>query len=330
VTPSARPSLCVRIGSLELRNPVLVASGIIGYGAEYESLVDLAAIGGIVTKTVTRHARAGNPPPRVVEVPSGMLNSIGIENPGLEGFLEIKVPILRRLPCAVIVSVEGEDTREFCELVEGVSQSGVAHAIEVNISCPNVGPHGMKYSTDAGLAREVMSAIRPLTRLPLIAKLTPNVTRIADIAEACAECGADAVSLVNTFVGMAVDSRTHRPILGTVLGGLSGPAIKPLALAKTWEVAQAVDIPVIGMGGIARPLDAVEFLLTGATAVQVGTALFAEPALAEDCVRGIESHLKSMGADSVDALIGALEVPEGRGVIRAGRAVRPAGGRGGA
>ena len=323
-----KPSLDVRIGSLHLRNPILVASGIIGYGQDYDRLVDLSAIGGIVTKTVTRRARAGNPPPRVVEVASGMLNSIGIENPGLEGFLETKVPILRDLPCAVIVSVEGEDTREFCELVEGVSRSGVAHAIEVNISCPNVGPHGLKYSTDAGMAREVMNAIRPLTELPLIAKLTPNVTRIGEIAEACADCGADAVSLVNTFIGMAVDSRTRRPILGTVLGGLSGPAIKPLALAKTWEVAQAVDIPVIGMGGIARPADAIEFLLAGSTAVQVGTALFADPTLAEACVDGLADYMKQMGASSVDAVIGALEVPEGRGVIRAGRAERRTGQRG--
>jgi len=313
------PSLEVRIGSLELRNPVLVASGIIGYGAEYERLVDLSAIGGIVTKTVTRHPRAGNPPPRVVETPSGMLNSIGIENPGLEGFLETKVPILSALPCAVIVSVEGEDVREFCELVEGISASGVAHAIEVNISCPNVGPHGLKYSTDAGMAREVMSAIRPLTRLPLIAKLTPNVTRIGEIAEACESCGADAVSLVNTFIGMAVDSVTRKPILGTVLGGLSGPAIKPLALAKTWEVVQAVDIPVIGMGGITHARDAVEFILVGSTAVEVGTALFANPSLPEACVKELESHLRRSQLRSVADLIGALEVPPGRGVIRAGR-----------
>ena len=324
-----KPSLEVQIGSLTLRNPILVASGIIGYGQDYGRLVDLKAIGGIVTKTVTRHARAGNPPPRVVEVAAGMLNSIGIENPGLEGFLDVKVPVLRDLPCAVIVSVEGEDTREFCELVEGVSGCGVAHAIEVNISCPNVGPHGLKYSTDAGMAREVMTAIRPLTDLPLIAKLTPNVTRIGEIAEACADCGADAVSLVNTFIGMAIDSRTRRPILGTVLGGLSGPAIKPLALAKTWEVAQAVDIPIVGMGGIARPADAIEFLLAGSTAVQVGTALFADPALAEGCVDGLADYLKQMGASSVDAVIGALEVPEGRGVIRAGRSERRTGQRGG-
>ena len=198
----------------------------------------------------------------------------------------------------------------------------------MNISCPNVGPHGLKYSTDAGMAREVMTAIRPLTDLPLIAKLTPNVTRIGEIAEACADCGADSVSLVNTFIGMAIDSRTKRPILGTVLGGLSGPAIKPLALAKTWEVAQAVDIPVIGMGGIARPADAIEFLLAGSTAVQVGTALFADPALAEACVDGLAEYLKRTGASSVDAVIGALEVPAGRGVIRAGRAGRLAGQRG--
>lgn len=314
-----KPSLEVRVGSLGLRNPVLVASGIIGYGKEYERLVDLSAIGGIVTKTVTRHARTGNPPPRVAETPSGMLNSIGIENPGLEGFLEAKVPILRELPCAVIVSVEGEDIKEFCDLVAGVSRSGAAHAIEVNISCPNVGPHGLRYSTDAGMAREVMSAIRPLTTLPLIAKLTPNVTRIAEIALACEECGADAVSLVNTFVGMAVDSSTRKPVLGTVVGGLSGPAIKPLALAKVWEVAQAVDIPVIGMGGITRPADAIEFMLVGATAVQVGTALFADPKLPEACVSRYVSYLREMGAESVTELIGALDVPAERGVIRAAR-----------
>ena len=318
------PSLQVQIGSLRLKNPVLVASGIIGYGREYERLVSLERIGGIVTKTVTLRARAGNPPPRVYETASGLLNSIGIENPGLHGFLETKVPILRELPCAIVVSVEGEDVEEFCQLVRGVDGCGVADAIEVNISCPNVGPHGLKYSTDAGMAREVMSAIRPLTRLPLIAKLTPNVTRIAEIAEACEECGADAVSLVNTFIGMAVDTRTRKPILGTVLGGLSGPAIKPLALAKTWEVVQAVDIPVVGMGGITRPADAVEFLLLGATAIQVGTALFADPGLAEACVDEIAAYSNRMGAASVDELIGSLEVPEGRGVVRAGRGTRSA------
>ena len=321
---ASKIDLSVRIGSLTLRNPVLVASGIIGYGKEYEKLVDLERIGGIVTKTVTLRPRVGNPPPRVHETASGMLNSIGIENPGLEGFLEQKVPILRSLPCKVIVSVEGEDVDEFCQLVKGVSDSGAAHAIEVNISCTNVGPHGLRYSTDAGMAREVMSAIRPLTRLPLIAKLTPNVTRIEEIAEACESRGADAVSLVNTFVGMAIDSRSRRPILGTVLGGLSGPAIKPLALAKTWEVVRAVDIPVVGMGGITRPTDAIEFLLLGCTAVQVGTALFADPALAERCVDGIEAYVRGMGSSSIEAVIGALEVPEGRGAIRAGRAPRHA------
>jgi dihydroorotate dehydrogenase (NAD+) catalytic subunit len=302
---------------------VLVASGIIGYGAEYERLVDLGAIGGIVTKTVTRHPRAGNPPPRVVETAAGMLNSIGIENPGLEGFLETKAPILSALPCAVVVSVEGEDVREFCELVEGISRSGVAHAIEVNISCPNVGPHGLRYSTDADMAREVMTAIRPLTALPLIAKLTPNVTRIAEIAAACESCGADAISLVNTFVGMAVDSISRKPILGTVLGGLSGPAIKPLALAKLWEVVQAVDIPVVGMGGITNPRDAIEFILAGSTAVQIGTALFANPALPEECVDEIEGYLRRAGMRSVAELIGALEVPPERGMIRAGKSVPP-------
>ena len=314
-----KPALDVRIGSLHLRNPILVASGIIGYGQEYESLVDLKAIGGIVTKTVTRRARIGNPPPRVAETPSGMLNSIGIENPGLEGFLEVKVPVLKRLPCAVVVSVEGENVEEFCELVAGVDGSGCAHAIEVNISCPNVGPHGLRYSTDAGMAREVMTAIRPLTGLPLIAKLTPNVTRIAEIARACEECGADAVSLVNTFVGMAVDIPRRRPVLGTVTGGLSGPAIKPLALAKQWEVVRAVDIPVIGMGGIARPEDVIEFLLAGATAVQVGTVLFADPGLPERSVARLREYLAAMPARSIDELIGALETPPSMGAIRAGR-----------
>lgn len=327
MTPAAasvKTDLRVSIGSLELKNPVLVASGIIGYGKEYERLVDLEAIGGIVTKTVTLRPRAGNPPPRVVETAAGMLNSIGIENPGLAGYFTEKVPILREIPCARIVSVEGEDVGEFEKLVAGVDESGVADAIEVNISCPNVGPHGLRYSTDAGMAREVMTAIRPLTRLPLIAKLTPNVTRIADIAVACEECGADAVSLVNTFIGMAVDSRNRKPILGTVLGGLSGPAIKPLALAKAWETVQAVDIPVVGMGGIASPADAVEFLLVGCAAVEVGTAMFADPLLPEACVTGISDYVRAMGERSVEAVIGAMEVPEGRGPIRAGKAQRDA------
>jgi dihydroorotate dehydrogenase (NAD+) catalytic subunit len=319
-----KPAIDVRIGDLQLRNPILVASGIIGYGQEYEALVDLKSIGGIVTKTVTRRPRAGNPPPRVCEAPAGMLNSIGIENPGLEGFLQSKVPVLKRLPCAAVVSVEGEDVREFCELVEGVDGSGAAHAIEVNISCPNVGPHGLRYSTDAGMAREVMSAIRPLTRLPLIAKLTPNVTRIAEIATACEECGADAVSLVNTFVGMAVDVRKRRPVLGTVTGGLSGPAIKPLALAKLWEVVRAVDVPVIGMGGIGKPDDVIEFLLTGATAVQIGTALFANPALPEESLERLREYLEEMGARSILDLIGALETPPQMGPIRAGSRRAPA------
>lgn len=324
MTPAQKPDLRVFIGSLELRNPILVASGIIGFGKEYERLVDLEKIGGIVTKTVTLRPRAGNPPPRVVETSDGMLNSIGIENPGLAGYLALKVPILRELPCARIVSVEGENVEEFQELVRGVDGSGVADAIEVNISCPNVGPHGMRYSTDAGMAREVMAAIRPLTRLPLIAKLTPNVTRIAEIAEACESRGADAISVVNTFVGMAVDSRNRKPILGTVLGGLSGPAIKPLALAKAWEVAQAVDIPLVGMGGIASPADALEFLLVGCTAVEIGTAMFADPGLPEACVTGISDYVRALGERSIDAVLGAMEVPAGFGPIRAGKARREA------
>ena len=317
-----KPAIDVRIGTLALRNPILVASGIIGYGQEYERLVDLKSIGGIVTKTVTRRMRPGNPPPRVAETPAGMLNSIGIENPGLEGFLETKVPVLRKLPCAVVVSVEGENVEEFCDLVSGVDGCGAAQAIEVNISCPNVGTHGLRYSTDAGMAREVMTAIRPLTKLPLIAKLTPNVTRIAEIAAACEECGADAVSLVNTPVGMVVDVRKRRPVLGTVTGGLSGPAIKPLALAKLWETVRAVDIPVIGMGGIGKPDDVLEFMLTGAIAVQIGTALFADPGLPEACVERLREYLREMGADSIDALIGALETPAHMGPIRAGRGQR--------
>jgi len=324
MTPATKPDLRVSIGTLELRNPILVASGIIGFGKEYEQLVDLERIGGIVTKTITLRPRAGNPPPRVVETTAGMLNSIGIENPGLPGYFEHKVAILRELPCARIVSVEGEDVGEFEELVRGVDRSGVADAIEVNISCPNVGPHGLRYSTDAGMAREVMTAIRPLTKLPLIAKLTPNVTRIAEIAVACADCGADAVSLVNTYVGMAIDSRNRKPILGTVLGGLSGPAIKPLALAKAWETVQAVDIPVVGMGGISKPADVLEFLLVGCIAVEIGTAMFADPGLPEACVTGISDYVRAMGEHSVEAVIGAMEVPAGRGPIRAGKARRDA------
>ena len=308
MTPVQKPDLRVTIGSLELRNPILVASGIIGFGKEYERLVDLEKIGGIVTKTVTLHPRAGNPPPRVVETSAGMLNSIGIENPGLAGYLELKVPILRELPCARIVSVEGENVEEFQELVRGVDASGVADAIEVNISCPNVGPHGMRYSTDAGMAREVMSAIRPLTRLPLIAKLTPNVTRIAEIAEACESCGADAISVVNTFVGMAVDWRRRKPILGNVTGGLSGPAIKPLALRAVWRIAQTRAIPVIAVGGIGTLDDVMDFLVVGASAVQIGTANFYDPTASMKIVDALPGAIEALGARSVREVVGTLKV----------------------
>ncbi|RKY66277.1 MAG: dihydroorotate dehydrogenase [Candidatus Latescibacterota bacterium] len=300
--------LSIEIGSLHLKNPVLAASGTFGYGREFAKVMDLSRLGGIVTKAITLEPRLGNPTPRIVETASGMLNSIGLANVGVAAFARDKMPFLRSCGTAVIVNVAGRSMDEYVEVVRRLSDCPGIHALEINISCPNVQEGGLAFGADPKVAAAVIGAVRSVTRLPVIAKLTPNVTDIVRIAEAVQEAGADAVSLINTLVGMAIDVVRRRPELGSVTGGLSGPAIKPVALAMVWKAAQAVRIPVIGMGGIMNAGDALEFMLAGAVAVQVGTANFVDPTSTIRIVEGLEDTLRERGMGSVKEIIGALEV----------------------
>jgi dihydroorotate dehydrogenase (NAD+) catalytic subunit len=301
--------LSVALGRLSLRNPVLVASGTFGYAREMAPLVDFAKLGGIIPKTVTQAPRAGNAPPRTVETPSGMLNAIGLDNDGLEHFLAHHLPYLRTLPTAVIGNIAGKTEDEFVEMAARVhtSRQGLA-GLELNLSCPNVSG-GLDFATDPDLTRRIVRRCRDACPdIPLVAKLTPNVTDIAAIATAAADGGADAVSAVNTFVGMAVDWRQRKPILGNVTGGLSGPAIKPLALRAVWRIAKLKAVPVIAVGGIATLDDAMEFLVAGATAIQVGTANFYDPTASVRIAEGLPDALRALGADSVRAVVGTLQV----------------------
>ncbi len=299
------PDLSVTIGSLQLRNPVLTASGTFGYGLEFAPYGDLSQLGAVVVKGTTLEPRAGNPPQRVVETSAGMLNSIGLENPGVEYFLEHYLPKLQEQQVTTIVNMSGNTVEEYCRLTERLQQPGIA-ALELNISCPNVKAGGMAFGTDPKLAAEVVRAVKPLTRLPLIIKLSPNVTDIAEMARVVEDAGADAISLINTFVGMAVDLKRRRPILGNIIGGLSGPAIKPLALRMVWQVSQAVQVPVIGLGGIISAEDALEFIICGASAVQVGTANLVNPDTAWRVIDGIRQFCLHEGVASVQELIGTL------------------------
>jgi len=300
--------LTTNFAGIELRNPVLLASGTCGYGEELAPFLDLARLGGIVTKTITPQPRAGNAPPRIVETAAGMLNSIGLQNPGLDGFVQDKWPYLARLQTEIIVNIAAptadlhRDMSARLEDVEGIA------AIAVNISSPNMKDGGMLFGCSPTASREVIAAVRSATRRPVIAKLTPNVTDIVAIAHAVVDGGADGISMINTLLGMAVDWRSRKPVLGNVTGGLSGPAIKPVALALLWKVRQAVDVPIMGMGGIATAEDALEFLVAGATAVQVGTSTFVEPGAAADIVAGIESHCDNAGIARVEELVGTLRV----------------------
>ncbi len=299
-------SLAVRLNRLELPNPILVASGTFGYAKEMTAFVDFAALGGIIPKTVTPQPRAGNPPPRTVETTGGMLNSIGLDNDGFDQFVEDKLPYLLTLGAPVIVNIAAKTTDEFHQMATVLNaQEGVA-AVELNISCPNVSG-GVDFGTNPELAAEVVAAVRSAGDLPVIAKLTPNVTSVVPIAQAVAEAGCDAVSLINTFQGMAVDWKRRKPILGNRLGGLSGPAIKPLALRIVWQVAQAVDIPVIGIGGIQCLDDVMEFLVTGASAVQLGTANFYDPGISSRLVGELQAVLKEEGLECISDLVGTLE-----------------------
>lgn len=299
-------NLSVDIGGLVVRNPILMASGTFGHGAEYAGLFDLSTIGGVVTKTITRHPRAGNAPPRTAETPSGMLNSIGLTNPGLEGFIAEKIPALEALDTARIVSIAGTSSDEFAEMAAALCERGGFDALELNVSSPNMKDGGMLFGCREEASAEVTRAVKAVADVPVHVKLTPNVTDITAIARAVEDAGADGIAMINTLLGMAVDVNTRRPILGNVTGGLSGPAIKPVALALIWKVAQAVKIPIVGMGGITTPRDAVEFLIVGATAVQVGTATFVNPTAGPDILAGLSAYCAEKDIADVNDLVGSL------------------------
>ncbi len=300
-------NLSVKIGALSLKNPVLVASGTFGYGQESHALTNLSALGGIITKSVTLKPRHGNPPPRIFELPAGMLNSIGLANVGLDAFIRDKLPFLRTVDTTLIVNIAGSSPEEFAAVIERLNDEPGIAAYELNFSCPNVKEGGLGFSQNAGVTGDVTAMARKLSKRPLIVKLTPNVTSISDIARAAADSGADAVSLINTLVGLAVNVESRRPQIFAGTAGYSGPGIKPVALAKVFEVAQKVDIPIIGIGGISNTQDALEFLITGATAIEVGTANFVDPATGESIVAGLVQYCQRHNLHSVqEELVGSL------------------------
>lgn len=303
------PELAVNLHRLRLANPILVASGTFGYAREMQAYADVSRLGGVIPKTVTPLPRLGNPPPRTVETASGLLNSIGLDNDGLEAFVSKHLPSLLQLGTALIVNIAGKDTAEFVQMARRLADFPQIAALELNISCPNV-TGGIDYGTDPRKTAEVVRGVREACPFPIIAKLTPNVSP-ADlilIAQAAAAAGADALSLINTFQGLAVDWRRRKPILGNGIGGLSGPAIKPLALRIVWQVAQAVEVPIIGVGGIQSIDDVLEFLVCGATAVQIGTANFYNPSLATLLVNQLDQILSEQGCRSVSEIVGTLQL----------------------
>ncbi len=299
--------LSVNLGGLEMKNPVTTASGTFASGREYSDFIDVAALGAVTTKGVSLNGWPGNDAPRIAETPSGMLNSIGLQNPGVEVLKQRDLPWLDERGATTIVNVSGHSAEEYAAVIESLEESPLVHAYEVNISCPNVDSGGLAFGTDPAMAASVVKACRARATRPLIVKLSPNVTDIVPVAKACEDAGADALSLINTLVGMAIDPYRKRPLLSRVVGGLSGPAIKPVALRMVWQVHNAVKVPILGMGGIQSGLDAVEFMLAGATAVAVGTANFSNPHATEDVIAGIEAYCEEMGVVNVRDLIGALE-----------------------
>lgn len=304
---NSRPvSLAVQLGRLQLPNPILVASGTFGYAREMEHLVDLSRLGGILPKTVTKQPRPGNPPWRTVETTGGMLNSIGLDNDGIDAFIAHHLPYLRTVRAAVIVSIAGRTHDEFVQMAAQLDREPGIAALELNVSCPNVSG-GVDFGTDADSCRRLVAGVRSACGLPILAKLTPNVTRIADIAAGAADGGADAVSLINTVLGMAIDWRRRKPMLGNVLGGLSGPAIKPIALRCVYQVARAVRIPLVGIGGIATIDDVLEFLVAGASAVQIGTANYYDPTVTMKLLDALPGALAEAGVASVAELVGTLQ-----------------------
>ncbi|EEG78196.1 dihydroorotate dehydrogenase [Dethiobacter alkaliphilus] len=297
------PDLTVKIGQLTLKNPVMPASGCFGYGEEYAPFFDLARLGAIVVKGTTAEPCAGNPPVRLAETPAGMLNAIGLQNPGVKAAKE-KIRALENVGAPVIVNVAGHSVEQYRAVIAVLEEVEAAAAYEINISCPNVKAGGMAFGTDPAVVSALVKELRSLTDKTLIIKLSPNVTDIAGIAKAAEEGGADALSLINTLLGMAIDTHTKRPVLANLTGGLSGPAVKPVALRMVWQVTEAVNIPVIGMGGISSAQDAVEFLLAGATAVAIGAANFVNPTVCPETVQGIHRYLEEEGYSSVQEIVG--------------------------
>ncbi len=300
--------LSVNIAGLKMTNPVMTASGTFGYGLEFQDFMDLSHIGGIIVKGTTLHHREGNDYPRMAETPMGMLNAVGLQNKGVHYFVNEIYPQIKNLPSQMIVNVSGSQIEDYMKTAEIINELEHIAAIELNISCPNVKQGGMAFGVTCAGAAEVTRAVRNVYRKPLIVKLSPNVTNIAEIAKAVEEAGADSVSLINTILGMAIDAEKRKPILSTITGGLSGPAVKPIALRMVWQVAQAVNIPVIGLGGIMTAQDAIEFLLAGATAVQIGTANFIDPTTCQKVAQGINDYLEKYGYHSVSEIVGALEI----------------------
>jgi dihydroorotate dehydrogenase (NAD+) catalytic subunit len=302
-----QPDMSVEIAGIKMRNPVMTASGTFGYGQEFADYMDLESIGAMITKGLSLKPKAGNNTPRIVETPGGMLNAIGLQNVGIDAFISQKLPFLRKVNTPVIVNLYGNSLEEYGELalrIDGIE--GVA-GIEVNISCPNVKQGGIVFGTDPKAAAEVVALVRKSTKKPLIVKLSPNVTDVVVMAKACVDAGAEAISLINTLTGMAIDLERRRPILANITGGLSGPAIKPVALRMVWQVARSVKVPVIGIGGIMSATDALEFILAGATAVQVGTASFLTPAASQNIARGMAKWLVENRVVSVRELVGSLK-----------------------
>lgn len=300
--------LSVEIGKLKLKNPIMTASGTFGYGEEFADFIDLNRLGGIIVKGTTLHHREGNPYPRMAETPSGMLNAVGLQNKGVDYFNEHIYPRIKDLDTRVIVNVSGSCIDDYVAVCEKLSPLDKVAAVEINISCPNVKQGGMGFGTTCSGAESVTSAVRKAYDGTMIVKLTPNVTDITEIARAVEAAGADAVSLTNTFLGMAIDVEKRKPMLSTITGGLSGPCIRPIAVRMVWQVANAVKVPVVGLGGIASGRDAIEFLLAGATAVQIGTANFVDPQVTVKAIDYIEDYLKRHQITSVRELIGGMEV----------------------
>ncbi len=301
--------LSVRIGALTLKTPLLSASGCFGYGVEYAGVVDLSSLGAVVVKGLFLNERPGHPPPRIVETPAGMLNAIGLQGIGVRRFVREKLPELRERGATVIVNVCGTTIDEYVEVTRILSDADGVAAIELNISCPNIKEGGISFGCDLGNTHQVVSAVRRATTLPLIPKLTPNVTSVAAFARAAEEAGADAVSLVNTFLAMAIDVETRRPRLSNVMGGLSGPAIRPIAVRMVYECSRLVRIPVIGMGGIASAADVLEFVIAGATAVQVGTASFVDPFIWGKLEAGVRDYMSRHRIERIADLTGTMDVP---------------------